>query len=111
MTDAARAAAVEIVAAFGPFGRRLGPEHVDEVAACIERHALAAVHAELRAARALGERALDRLAVRNGVLASYCMTCGDVYRVVRQTGNREGGLSHGYCTERCLPEEWRPDAA
>lgn len=34
----ARRIAVEIVAAFGPFGRRLGTEHVDEIATCIERH-------------------------------------------------------------------------
>lgn len=36
--SAARRAAVEIVAAFGPFGRRLDADSVPAIEACIERH-------------------------------------------------------------------------
>lgn len=88
----ARRIAVEIVAAFGPFGRRIGPEHVEEIAARVAKHMGDDVLGELRAV-APWPGAVDVLARRHGVIARVCMDCGQVYAV--RDGHGEFGASHG----------------
>lgn len=89
-------AAVEIVAAFGAFGRKLGPEHVEEVAACIERHMLAAQ------ARTCGvcEGLLTDPAIELGDELVLCATCAVFWSEAQRQG---GTVLRSRCKPVCSP--------
>lgn len=47
-----------------------------------------------------GEAPTHYRCAEEGLIASICMTCGDLYRIRNARGG-SGGLSHGWCSEVC----------
>lgn len=87
MSAAARKAAVEIAAAFG---RRLTSDHVEEIAACIDRHLVAAAATAADPTSApctiCGVEPEGGTALDLGDLL-LCARCGDLYlRAIREGG-------------------------
>jgi hypothetical protein len=47
-----------------------------------------------------GEAPTYTRCVEKGLIASICMTCGNLYRI-RKASGANGGLSHGWCSNFC----------
>lgn len=48
-----------------------------------------------------GEAAAHTFCVKRHAIASVCMSCTRLFRVVDSRGT-SGGLSHGWCSARCV---------
>jgi hypothetical protein len=49
------------------------------------------------------DEAVHAYCVQHGAIASICMSCKRIYRLVESQGT-SGGLSHGWCSSACAQD-------